>query len=209
MTVKLDHIIFGCADLALGVAELSEALGAPPGGFGRHDMMGTHNALWRLGEVYLELIAIDPQAEPPGRARWFGLDEHVTRSKLATGPRLLTWAVSADPLEPVVSAAPVALGPIEAFRRGDFSWRVAVPVTGAPGLEGAFPLTISWTSEAHPALTLPDAGLSLGELVVNHPHIVRARQALGAVVGAVNFGDGPSCLRCKIVAGGKTLDFQS
>jgi hypothetical protein len=37
--------------------------------------MGTHNRLLKLGEgFYLELIAIDPQAPPPGRPRWFGLD---------------------------------------------------------------------------------------------------------------------------------------
>jgi Glyoxalase-like domain len=37
--------------------------------------MGTHNALAQLGdEKFLEIPAIDPEAERPKRPRWFGLD---------------------------------------------------------------------------------------------------------------------------------------
>ena len=37
--------------------------------------MGTHNRLLGLGtNVYLEVIAIDTEAAPPARPRWFSLD---------------------------------------------------------------------------------------------------------------------------------------
>ncbi|WP_393939598.1 VOC family protein [Piscinibacter sakaiensis] len=49
--------------------------GCAPEGGGAHPHMGTHNRLLRLGDhCYLEVIAIDPAAPPPARARWFGLD---------------------------------------------------------------------------------------------------------------------------------------
>ena len=34
-----------------------------------------YNKLLRLGDLYLELIAIDPDAPKPERARWFALDD--------------------------------------------------------------------------------------------------------------------------------------
>ncbi len=69
---KLDHIVVGCADLKFGVTWMTDMLGVGPSGGGEHDLMGTHNALWRLGDAYLEVIAINPDAGWNTRKRWFG-----------------------------------------------------------------------------------------------------------------------------------------
>ena len=67
MTTKLDHIIIGCLDLNAEQAAVATKLGMPPAARGKHDMMGTHNALWNMGDFYIELVAIDPDAPDPGR----------------------------------------------------------------------------------------------------------------------------------------------
>ncbi|MGH6623755.1 MAG: VOC family protein, partial [Burkholderiaceae bacterium] len=90
---ELDHLIVACSDLATGVSWVAERLGVEPQPGGRHEAMGTHNALLRLGaRCYLEVIAIDPEAAAPARPRWFGLDDETTRTALARSPALLTWA---------------------------------------------------------------------------------------------------------------------
>ena len=70
-----DHLVLAARDLDRGGAWLEDRLGVALTAGGRHSRMGTHNRLLSLGEnFYLELIAIDPQAPPPDRPRWFGLD---------------------------------------------------------------------------------------------------------------------------------------
>lgn len=73
--LALDHITVSARSLAEGVAAVELALGvrAPVGG--THPSMGTHNHLLRLGpSLFLEIIAINPEAPAPARPRWFGLD---------------------------------------------------------------------------------------------------------------------------------------
>lgn len=37
---------------------------------------GTHNRCLGMEDgIYLEVIAVDPEAPPPSRPRWFGLDD--------------------------------------------------------------------------------------------------------------------------------------
>ena len=95
MRTTLDHIVIACADLEQGTAWLRERLGVDPQPGGKHAAMGTHNTLLRLGpRHYLELLAIDPDAEAPPQARWFGLDERGIRERAAREPFLLTWVAS-------------------------------------------------------------------------------------------------------------------
>lgn len=194
MSVKLDHIIFGCAELDAGAAWLSERLGAAEAARGVHKMMGTHNALWNMGDAYIELVAINPDAPHPGRPRWFGLDDATTQAKLANGVALLTWAIAGAPIEPIVAKAPVALGPVESFSRDDLSWNVAVPIAGTPGLGGAFPLTLDWTAGLHPAARLPDVGIRCERLALCHPEMTAIKGALGPVSTPVAMDQGAFAL---------------
>jgi hypothetical protein len=89
-----DHLVLAARDLDQGAAWLEDRLGVPLADGGRHTRMGTCNRLLGLGEgLYLELIAIDPQAPPPGRPRWFGLDR--PEDLPADRPRL-TWVARSD-----------------------------------------------------------------------------------------------------------------
>ena len=65
---EIDHLIVACGDLGQGAAWLEARLGEAPQLGGKHALMGTHNMLLRLGaRIYLELIAIDPDAPAPQR----------------------------------------------------------------------------------------------------------------------------------------------
>ena len=119
MKAKLDHVVFGCLDLAEGEAELAASFGAPAAGHGTHVMMSTHNALWNMGDAYIELVAIDPAAPDPGRPRWFGLDKEETKARLADGPCLLTWIVATEDAAAIARAAPIPFGAPEDFARDD------------------------------------------------------------------------------------------
>jgi len=73
--MQIDHLVVCAESLEEGAAFVEAKLGVAMSAGGKHALMGTHNRLLSLGaEAYLEVIAIDPEAGPPGRARWFGLD---------------------------------------------------------------------------------------------------------------------------------------
>jgi hypothetical protein len=72
--LKLDHISVIAPSLAEGVSHVRACLDLDVPFGQRHAYMGTYNHLLQLGDtVYLEIVALDPEADGPGRARWFGL----------------------------------------------------------------------------------------------------------------------------------------
>ncbi|HEY3555130.1 MAG TPA: VOC family protein, partial [Casimicrobiaceae bacterium] len=72
--LTLDHLVVAATSLDAGADWIEARLGVRPVPGGKHATMGTHNALVGLGPgAYLEVIAIDPQASAPARARWFDL----------------------------------------------------------------------------------------------------------------------------------------
>ena len=88
LITTIDHLVFGAYSLDEGVDFIYQKLGVMPNQGGKHPLMGTHNKLLKLGRsIYLEIIAIDPDATKPNRPRWFGLDDLQPASK----PKLLTW----------------------------------------------------------------------------------------------------------------------
>lgn len=204
---RFDHLVVAAANLAEGRAWMEARLGVEARGGGRHAQMGTHNALWGLGESYLEVIAIDPAAEAPRRPRWFGLDDPQIQARLAEGPALLTWAVAVDDLAAL--GPPVPCDPPVEFARDDLTWEVMLPKGRELPLGGAWPLTIRWTSGVHPAERLADQGLRLERLEVAGEGAAAAEAALGEVAGPVLFSatDGPTRLAAVLRAPGGTLNF--
>jgi hypothetical protein len=139
--------------------------------------MGTHNALLRLGpSVYLEVIAIDPDADPPDRPRWFGLDDLAPDA----APRLATWVVRTSRIEAAVEACPEPLGEILAMERGLFAWRITVRDDGTLPADGVVPSVIEWSS-APPAGALDDRGCRLVRLEGFHAQPDRIARALAAL----------------------------
>jgi hypothetical protein len=173
MSLRLDHLAVSAATLAEGVAAVEAALGVTMAGGGEHPLMGTHNRLLSLGDLYLEVIAINPAAPPPGRPRWFDLD-HFTGP-----PRLTNWAAACDDLDAALAAAPPGTGTPLSLARGDYRWQMAVPETGRLPFDTLFPALIRWQGSLHPAAALPDCGCRLRSLTVSHPRATALRAALG------------------------------
>lgn len=170
--MRLDHLAIACTDLAAGTAWVEAALGVPLQAGGKHPLMGTHNRLLGLGDLYLEVIAIDPDAPAPAHPRWFDLD------RFTGPPRLSNWIVACDDLDAAMEAAPAGIGAALALARGDYRWRMAVPPDGILPFDNAFPALIEWQGAAHPALALTDSGIRLARLTVTHPDGDRLATAL-------------------------------
>jgi hypothetical protein len=143
--------------------------------------MGTHNRLLRLGPgVYLEVIAVNPDAAPPAQARWFDLDNFAGR------PRLTNWIARTDDLAAALAGAPAGMGVPISFARGPYLWQMGVPSDGKLPYDGAAPALIEWESAAHPAERLADRGCRLAGLTVEHPEaeaLLAAFPPLGEVEG--------------------------
>lgn len=169
--LRLDHLAVSAESLAAGVAAVEAALGLRLGPGGAHPHMSTHNRLLGLGDVYLEVIAIDPDAPAPAWPRWFDLD-HFTGP-----PRLTNWIAACDDLAAALGAAPAGAGTPIDLARGDLRWRMAVPGDGRLPFGGAYPALIEWCGP-HPAARLPDMGARLHKLEVAHPEAAALRAAL-------------------------------
>ncbi|HZX42530.1 MAG TPA: VOC family protein, partial [Myxococcaceae bacterium] len=166
MRASLDHLAIAAS--SLDASALERVLGVPLAGGGKHARMGTHNRLLRLGtDAYLELIAVDPGGTPPGRPRWFALDEAAMRAQLAEGPRLVHWVARVETTE--IPQLPFDVGPWEPFQRGDLSWQLTVRADGALPGDGVVPSLICWGGPAHPSARLPAAGVTLEGLELEHP----------------------------------------
>lgn len=176
---KLDHLVVAACDLDAGREYIEELLGVGTEPGGRHDAMGTHNRLLRLGEdQYLEIIAIDPDGPPPSRPRWFALDDPVMQSRLRESPRLVTWVARTTALDRVAGLSPYNDLSIRDMARGDLRWRMTFTPDGGLLYEGALPLLIEWQTGTTPPRRLPDAGCLLKRLVVQSPHARRVQQTL-------------------------------
>lgn len=176
-SLALDHLVVAAASLAQGARWCEETLGVPPGPGGQHPLMGTHNRLLRIDGAgfalaYLEIIAIDPQAPAPGRARWFGLDGPALQARIAHQP-VLVHAVArcadlarhraawqAEGLDPGV-----ALSAGRDTPHGRLQWQIAVRPDGSLACGGALPTLIQWQG-AHPAQQMAASPVSLESLVL-------------------------------------------
>ncbi|CAM4291082.1 VOC family protein [Bordetella muralis] len=174
----LDHIAVVAPDLASGTRFVEQALGVSLQAGGQHPRMGTHNKLLRLGDdVYLEVIAADPDAPAPQRARWFELD----RMTPASTPRLGTWVIRTDDIVAAQAACSWETGPIESMTRGALAWRITIPEDGSLPESGVAPTLIQWDVPSHPASMLDDRGCTLQALELCHSAPERVRDALDAL----------------------------
>lgn len=178
----LDHLVVAATTLADGIEFVAEVTGATPHPGGKHVAMGTHNALVRLGaDVYLEIIAIDPEGARPTRARWFDLDDIALLSELTERPRLIHWVARTTDIGRAVAACPIPLGTVHPMARGDYRWRMTIPDDGKRPAKGIVPTLIQWDVPAHPADSLPQTGISIAGLAAAHPEPAGIRDALATL----------------------------
>jgi hypothetical protein len=193
VTLRLDHLVVAARTLDEGVAWCEATLGIAPGAGGTHALMGTHNRLFSVAShaferAYFEIIAIDPAAPPPGRARWFGLDG----LDLSRGPRLVNVVARTPSLDHTLAAlrdagvdAGRVLSASRATPNGLLQWRIAVRDDGCVLHGGALPTLIEW-GDTHPADAMPASGVTLQALTLRG---VPQSVAIALDVHGVTFAD--------------------
>tara|TARA_R110002094_G_scaffold70714_2_gene79342 strand:+ start:4569 stop:5180 length:612 start_codon:yes stop_codon:yes gene_type:complete len=171
--MELDHIAVAGATLSAATDHVAQALGSPLQSGGQHDIFHTHNTLLGLADgLYLEAIAINPDAPHPDRPRWFDLD------RFQGAPRLTNWICRCDDLDATLAALPEEFGTPVSMRRGDLRWRMAVPASGILPFDNCAPALIEWEGTAHPASLLAQSGCVLKELHISHPNAVALYELL-------------------------------
>ena len=165
----LDHIVVAAQTLEQGADYLRDLLGVEVPAGGRHQTMSTHNLVMQLGnDAYLEVIAIDPEAEAPRHPRWFALDSAPMRAVLEQGPRLITWVMNTSDLKTLAASADFDIGRPTELSRDALRWEFALPDDGRLLGDGLLPYCIQWHSSPHPSAAMADTGCLLQELVIHH-----------------------------------------
>jgi hypothetical protein len=189
---RIDHLVVAAASLGEGLAWCRDTFGFEPSGGGEHPLMGTHNRVFRIDSpvfprAYFEIIAINPAAPSPDRARWFDMDDEQMREVLAGGPRLIHFAASTTSADAAVAAlreqgvergSPIAAD--RATPSGVLRWKITVRDDGRRLFDGTLPTIIEW-GDVHPCDSLPPSGITLQSLEVRHPHSEQLRAAYRAI----------------------------
>lgn len=189
--LRLDHIVYAAPDLGAAVDALEKRLGVRASPGGRHEGLGTHNALLSFSdEAYLEVIGPDPEQPKPTTPRPFGIDS------LAAG-RLVTWAAKEPNLEARIEAAraadydpgnviPVSRATPDGRR---LEWRLTIRPT--PGGDGLVPFLIDWGTSPHPAPRTA-SGCALVSLRGEHPDPDSVRAQLDALGAPLALSQAPA-----------------
>ncbi|MGJ5620296.1 VOC family protein [Sulfitobacter sp. MF3-043] len=171
--MELDHIAVAGTSLGAATEHAAQALGVQLQPGGQHDVFYTHNTLLGLANgLYLEAIAINPDALVPDRPRWFDLD------RFHGVPRLTNWICRCDDLDATLAALPDGFGDPVSLRRGDLRWRMAVPASGILPYDNCAPALIEWEGTAHPAALLAQSECRLTQVHVSHPDAVALSEML-------------------------------
>jgi hypothetical protein len=154
--------------VAEGVRHVRDSLGIDPPDGGAHPEMGTHNRVLRLGDdVYLEVIAVDPDAPRPAGPRWFGFDRpDDVSADWDRGLRLRAWVGRTSDIGAVLAGNEALFG--SKTRIGRQSWFSLLPDGGLPA-SGMLPSLIDRGGLPSRAALLPDLGARLREFVLEHP----------------------------------------
>ncbi|TMV07870.1 VOC family protein [Ruegeria sediminis] len=190
--MELDHLAVAAATLDEAAERVETALGVRMQPGGHHAKFGTYNRLLGLADgLYLEAIAIDPDAPDPDRPRWFDLDRF-------SGPaRLSNWICRVKDLDAALAGLPDGAGAPVDLERGALRWMMAVPGDGRLPYDNLFPALIQWQGDLHPGNMLEPSGCSLKRLVVAHPQ-ARDLSALLGSLPRVELVTGPAGLRAEI-----------
>ena len=170
MDSRIDHIVIGAANLISGIKILEPKINTKFSPGGEHQIMGTHNKLLKLqSNIYLEVIANNPNVDKPSRQRWFSLDEARTKEKIKHSPRALCWVLEVDNIENTVKKCGYNPGEILQISRGELTWKITVPSNGGIPDNGVLPALIEWPKDQHPSKKLTNSKVSINKLTLFHP----------------------------------------
>ena len=199
--LTLDHLTVIAPSLAEGVAHVRACLGLDVPFGQRHGYMGTHNHLLQLGDVtYLEIVALDPDAERPPRARWFGLDDQDrVRADWDAGRRLRGWVARTDAIDAVLLGREGVLGRKVSLPWEEPSFDFGIKDDGSLPMDGAAPSIIDRRGKPRSMATIADLGARLLSVSLEHPD-APAVAALYRSLGAE---------RAPTVVAGETLRYRA
>ena len=169
--LKLDHISVIAPSLTEGVSHVRACLDLDAPFGQRHAYMGTYNHLLQLGDtVYLEIVALDPEADGPGRLRWFGLDDQKkVRSDWDEGRRLRSWVARTDAIDAIIAVHGSIFGEKVSLPAVNSSFDFAIPNDGSLPLDGAAPSLIDRRGKPRSMATIADRGARLRSFTLGHP----------------------------------------
>jgi hypothetical protein len=184
--LELDHIVIAAKSHDEGARFIQEKLGTDIPAGGKHPLMGTHNCLMRLGSsAFLEVIAIDPDAEGPGGPRWYSLDDLALQQRLEVSPQLIAWVLRTRNIEHDALTAGYSAEDVISVSRGTLSWRLTVPADGSLPWGGAFPHLIQWDHDVQPWEQMADRNAGLERLHIRHPEAMRLASILSRLMGDI------------------------
>ena len=183
MNSRIDHIVIGAADLILGTNIIETKLSTKFSPGGEHQIMGTHNNLLKLqSDIYLEVIANNPNADKPSRQRWFSLDESNIKDKIKNYPRALCWILEVDEIENTVKKCGYNPGEILQLSREELTWKVTIPSDGKLLENGVLPFLIEWPSDQHPSKKLTNSKVSINKLSLFHPEPYKIKNIISNLI---------------------------
>ena len=170
MNSRIDHIVVGSGNLISGTNILESKLSTKFSTGGEHQIMGTHNKLLKLqSNIYLEVIANNPNADNPSRPRWFSLDDVRIKKNIQHSPRALCWVLQVNNIEKTVKKCGYNPGEVLQISRGELTWKITVPSNGMLVENGVLPALIEWPSGQHPSKKLTKNNISMNTLSLFHP----------------------------------------
>ena len=182
MKPAIDHIVIGAATLEQGARYVKDKLGVAIPFGGIHEKMGTHNHLMQLGtDCFLEVIAVNPEGNPPDQPRWYGLDDPYIRHQLEQQPRLLSWVINTDNIQQLLQQASVPMGTPTRISRGVLSWLFGLPEDGRLLAAGILPYVIEWQCNAHPANNMANSDCTLAGLSLYHTNAIWLETILASI----------------------------
>ena len=183
MSGRIDHIVIGADNLISGTRILENKLNTKFISGGEHKIMGTHNNLLKLQkEIYLEVIANNPNIESIPHSRWFSLDKLETKEKIKKSPRSLCWMLAVDNIEDVVNNCGYHPGEILQLSRGDLKWKVTVPSDGSLIDNGVLPFLIEWPKNIHPSKNLTNSRIKLNNINLFHPKVNNTKNIINNLI---------------------------
>lgn len=172
MSFIFDHIAIAADNLSQGVAFIEQKFGVKIPFGGEHDQMGTHNHLMQIGDgIFLELIAINPNANPPKapQQRWFDLNNPNLQNQLKQAPKFVTWVARTANIKAETHNLDLNIGGIHQVTRGNLNWQITIPKDGKLTEHGLFPTLIEWQNNQTPAANMANLGIKLKSFTLTHP----------------------------------------
>ena len=146
---KLDHIVIGAFTLEEGTKFVEGKLQSKLSDIGYHENLGTHNRVIRIDDnVYLEVIAINPQSRNLKVRNCFNLDNSKLQSKLKKSPQIISYVIENNDINILKY-----YDPFFEVSRANYRWQFAMPsykknILNDDIIEsGIIPSLISWKSE--------------------------------------------------------------